>query len=46
MHVNIRVNETIFWCVLFRTWPQKEFDHNFNELYVDSDNGNNFQRIG
>ena len=29
-----------------RRKPSRKFDHNFNELYVDSDKRNNFQCIG
>ena len=56
----LRVNAAMFWRVLFRSWPQKgftpkeeslrkKFDHNFDELYVDSnmllEKPNNFQCI-
>ena len=54
-NVTKRVNAAAFWRVVFRSGPQKgftpknkpsdKFDHNFNELYVDSDKPNDFQCI-
>ena len=55
-NVTNRVNAATFWRVVFRSGPQKgftpkknkpsdKFDHNFSELYVDSDKRNDFQCI-